>query len=625
MADTVSNHDLAVVTKGTDHLATTQGATDVCFDPPKQVPAPYEHFVPSTQLGAGQTTKTMIVGQPIVTKVGVIEPPANGHAGVGGGVVSGTYNDNAKPTGSSPDVKAEGNLVVRSTDTTTQNSANTTGAFTPPQLKPTLDADKGAQLDRCTIVKVIGICAGDGDGHGRALDFPPNAKRDGDGYYLEVLSKDTVTLTATRKNAIQAGGPVCPPALHTSWLVVRSGGGEEGRTEPFVNKDVLVLEPAWFKIKSLDVGAGKMKDFITDGQKDKVNEEAKKNVPLDAKEQEVADRRANIAAGGQDKGIGASKRQYADQRDANLRQPERDKLTKEQQESNASTFKYAASAAVTAAKLYQMWKYQENPVTLQISAFGCSGAKNVTLKSFPVDKIEFDMFSEKIVANVARLKAMADIVEKFSETLSKGRCKFKFLEGPNLTLSIQYKELTHDGKGIVKSQCNRTWSLSIGFEKFVEITAEFKLPLLNFLGLLGAAAAALAERFGAEGNLYFKIVFVVAPKMSGSWDEYNEWTMNGFSFEVKLTFELGVDIKFGKYVEFKAYAYAKCSLEGKDPKCLKEELINFAVEGEIQFGVKAIATVNLWGFSYDSPNWEYKPEWAKFSIPKDTRMGIVKL
>ena len=42
-------------------------------------------------------------------------------------------------------------------------------------------------------------------------------------------------------------------------------------------------------------------------------------------------------------------------------------------------------------------------------------------------------------------------------------------------------------------------------------------------------------------------------------------------------------------------------------------------------GAKAIATVNVWGFSYDSPNWEYKPEWAKFSIPKDTRMGIVKL
>ena len=625
MADTVSNHDLAVVTKGTDHLATTQGATDVCFDAPKKVPAPYEHFVPSTQLGAGQTTKTMIVGQPIVTKVGVIEPPANGHAGVGGGVVSGTYNDNAKPTGSSPDVKAEGNLVVRSTDSTTQNSANTTGAFTPPALHPTLDANKNAQLDRCTIVKVEGVCAGDGEGHGRKLDFPPNAKREGDGYYLEVLSKDTVTLTATRKNAIQEGGPVCPTAVHTTWVVDRSGGGEPGRKETFTGKDVLVLEASWFKIEKLDVGKASSKTFMTDAQKAKVEEDAKKAVPLDAREQEVADRRANIAAGGQDKGIGASKRQYADQRDANLRAPEREKLTKEVQKSNAATVKYALSSAATAAKLYQMWKYQENPVTLQIAELACSGAKNTTLKSFPVDKIEFDMFSEKIVANVARLKAMADIVEKFSETLSKGKCKFKFLEGPNLTLTIQYKELTHDGKGIVKSQCNRTWELSIGFEKFVEITAEFKMPLLNFLGLLGAAAAALAERFGAEGDLYFKIVFVIAPKMAGAWDEYNEWTMSGFSFEVKLTFELGVQMKFGKYVEFKAYAYAKCSLEGKDPKCLKEELINFAVEGEIQFGVKAIGTVNVWGFSYDSPEWEYKPEWAKFSIPKDTRMGIVKL
>ncbi len=623
MADTVSNHDLAVVTKGTDHLATTQGATDVCFDPPKLVPAPYEHFVPSTQLGAGQTTKTMIVGQPIVTKVGVIEPPANGHAGVGGGVASGTYNDNARPTGSSPDVKAEGNLVVRSTDPTTQNSANTTGAFTPPQLKPTLDDDKGKQLDRCTIVKVIGVCAGKGEGHGRELDFPPNARRTGDGYYLEVLSEDTVTLTATRENAIQKGGPVCPPTLHTKWVVNRSGGGEPELHKEFPNQDKLELDSSWFKLNALDPKLSRKKD-ITDSQKAKVEEEARKAVPVDAREQEVMDRKANIAAGGDDKGIGASKRHYADQREA-LRAPEREKLTRKVNKENEATFKYRFGAAATLVKLYLMWKYLEDPMTLQINALACSGAKNVTLKSFPVDKIEFDMFTEKIVANVARLEAMADIVEKFAETLSKGRCKFQFLEGPQLLLTIQYKELEHDGKGIVKSQCNRTWELSIGFEKFIDVKAEFKMPLLNFLGLLGAAAAKLAERFGAEGDLYFKIEFLIAPKMAGSWDEYNEWVISGFSFEVKLTLEMGLDVKFGQYVEIKAYAYAKCSLEGKDAKCGKESLIDFAVEGSIQVGVKAVATFNALGFSYDSPDWEYKPEWAKFSIPKGTRMAIVKL
>ena len=82
MADTVSNHDLAVVTKGTDHLAITQGPTDVCFDPTKTVPAPYVHFVPSTQLGAGQTTKTMIVGQPIDIVIQRMEPGRCKNAGL---------------------------------------------------------------------------------------------------------------------------------------------------------------------------------------------------------------------------------------------------------------------------------------------------------------------------------------------------------------------------------------------------------------------------------------------------------------------------------------------------------------------------------------------------------------
>ncbi|MEO7329103.1 MAG: hypothetical protein ABI193_11020, partial [Minicystis sp.] len=41
--ETVSNGSVAVVTKGTSHLATTQGATDSCFNPPKTAASPYEN------------------------------------------------------------------------------------------------------------------------------------------------------------------------------------------------------------------------------------------------------------------------------------------------------------------------------------------------------------------------------------------------------------------------------------------------------------------------------------------------------------------------------------------------------------------------------------------------------
>jgi uncharacterized protein DUF4150 len=621
MGDTVSNHDLAVVTKGTDHLATTQGATDVCFDAPKKVPAPYEHFVPSTQLGAGQTTKTMIVGQPIVTKVGVIEPPANGHAGVGGGVASGTYNDNAKPTGSSPDVKAEGNLVVRSTDTTTQNSANTTGAFTPPALNPTVQADKGNQLARCTIIKVDGVCAGSGEGHGRHLDFPPNAKREGDGYYLEVLSKDTVTLTGTRKNAIEAGGPVCPPTLHTQWVVDRSGGGEPGRKKTYDNRDVLELETAWFTVESLEIDSKLELTKKGDKNKDDIKADALKAVPVDAREKEVVDRRAD----GQTN-IGASKRQYADQRAAQ-RAEANESITKEQerQKSNNATAKAVWGAAQTAVKLYQMWSYLQNPVTVQITALGCSGSKNITLKSFPPDKIEFDMFSEKVAENVARLKSMATVVEKVIKKFdSKFSYEFDFLVGPTLTLTIQYKELTRDGKGIVKSQCNRTWELAISFEKFLYISAEYSMPLLNFFGPMGGAANVFLNVMGVEGDAFFKVSLGVVPKMAGSWNEYNEWAIEGFSVEMKLKFEVGVKVKFGDWAEIKVTAYATFTVTAKDPECLKEYLIQFTIEGDLQLGIKGGATVNIWGWS-KSYEFDYKPPDWKYSLPKGGKMSIVKL
>ena len=43
------------------------------------------------------------------------------------GVASGTHIEEAKATSYSSDVFAEGNAVVRTNDTTTQNHANTTG------------------------------------------------------------------------------------------------------------------------------------------------------------------------------------------------------------------------------------------------------------------------------------------------------------------------------------------------------------------------------------------------------------------------------------------------------------------------------------------------------------------
>ncbi len=626
MADTVSNHDLAVVTKGTDHLAITQGPTDVCFDPTKTVPAPYVHFVPSTQLGAGQTTKTMIVGEPIVTKVGVIEPPANSHAGVGGGVVSGTYNDNAKPTGASADVKAEGNLVVRSTDSTTQNSANTTGAFTPPGLDPKLGAEKEKQKARCTIVKVEGICAGGAkdEGHARPLGFPPNAKPEGDGYYLEVLSEDTVTLTATRQNAIEKGGPVCPEGIHTTWVVDRGGGGEPPRKETFTGKDVLVLDSKWFSIEEFKLPGDAEVEFegeedVTGQQKRDIADKVAKDDPRSRREQKIA---GKLEAG---ENVSQGDQNYGRHRE-NVRRDAREEAQKSQKEKNEQTIdriETAATAVKDLVKLYKLWTYYKNPVVVQITELACSGSKNTKIQSYPKGEVEFDLFGDKIAENVAKIRAIASVLERISAIFGK-KGKFEFLTGPELKLKVEYKELDHDGKGVVKSQCNLAWDLSIGFEKFVSFEADFKLPLLNFFGPMGYVANVFLNAIGIEGDAFIKLTIDINPTVAGRWNEYNEWSIGNFEVKCELTVKIGCQARWRDIAEIHANGYSTFTVTFKDPECTKERLIEFSYEGELQLGVQAGGKASWWGFSksfevdYKPPDWKYALGKGKLGICRPT-------
>ena len=116
----------SVATKGTHHMA-RHTAPDVCKLPDGK-PKPFANYVLTTKLAKGQTTRTKIAGAPIWTAAGEVGPLSEpAHEGVGGGVVSGTYRLEAKPTSFSGDVIVEGNGVVRMFDTTLQNHGNCPG------------------------------------------------------------------------------------------------------------------------------------------------------------------------------------------------------------------------------------------------------------------------------------------------------------------------------------------------------------------------------------------------------------------------------------------------------------------------------------------------------------------
>jgi RHS repeat-associated protein len=122
-----SNQDKEIATQGSSHEAVAT-APDLCRVPGVPPPVPFPNHVPSARLSAGATVRTTIGGAPIWTSAGQLGPPSEpAHAGVGGGVQSGTYRAEAKAITYSRDVLAEGNPVVRTGDRTTHNHGNTVG------------------------------------------------------------------------------------------------------------------------------------------------------------------------------------------------------------------------------------------------------------------------------------------------------------------------------------------------------------------------------------------------------------------------------------------------------------------------------------------------------------------
>ena len=180
----------------TGHVARAYPASDICWDAPKRTTIPGDNFIPTTMLGTGKTTKTLIDGASVWTAAGLIDaaPSDPAHAGVGGGTLSTTYRKEASPFTYSKDVKFEGKGVVRTDDRTQQNHKNCFGFVDDSNVTGQVAAASDYLKKKCTFDTLKGVCK-----HGRELGSPPNAKPD-EAFFLDVLAEDEVTLTSTRKD-----------------------------------------------------------------------------------------------------------------------------------------------------------------------------------------------------------------------------------------------------------------------------------------------------------------------------------------------------------------------------------------------------------------------------------------
>jgi hypothetical protein len=642
-ANTVSNHNLAVVTKGTPHNATTKGATDRCKVPPVPTVTPFVNYVPSSQLGPGQTTKTFIAKNPIVTKRAIISPPSKDpHPGVLGGVTSGTYLMEASMVGASPDVFAEGSPVCRSTDATKQNHANTDGSWIEGDVKAYLARQLENQKKRCTVVKVEGHCAH----KGRQLAFPPGESQAGkDGYYLEVLSVDEVTLKATRKSAIPGETePDCMfPGEHTKWVIKRTGPAESPMEKTLVGddqvlgRDVLAMlldETLLGVTPKYKTQSDKINPANNDFSKDDVKaekdafgqrvrgagdetrttarnagNEAYGSRPLSSDEQSVKDRTANGSRIPAYRQAGADR--MAETRAADATKAS-DKVFKDANTANkAADRKYAEAVnlGVNFAKLALLWYAKRNPVVVQIEASACSGAKNAKLIVLPTGKAKFDLYSDKLQQVFSNIKAVGEIIQKIGKWCGIN-AQVKFLEKPGVSITIEYKELTEDKNKHVKSEANRAWDFAFGFDPFLSVKIEVAVPIPTFLAPMGALLARILKYFGAEGVVFVSAEVAINPTGSITINEYDEF--GGYlKATVKITLELGVRIRWGDTAEIWASAYVETTIDFPSWRMSAIFIPEIKAVGKVQLGFKGGAWADIWGwrksvdFNYKPPNWSW--------------------
>lgn len=690
MGDTSGNTNLAIATNGSSHVATTMGPTDVC-KLPNGTPAPFPNFIKAQGNLLDGTTMTSIQSQPVwiqKSKLGPVSQPP--HAGVAKGVCSGTYCDVAKATSWSKDVQKEGQYIVRTGDSTTQNKANTVGVVAGSPLAAKAAADDEYKKKMCTIVKLVGKC-----GHGRELGPKPGSKPGAESNYLEILKGDFVDFEATRENAVDAGQkPKCTPGIHTEWYArVLSKSWWDQTVDTAKHAAVQGLKGAGSGAVSGALGAaGGGPNAMLAGALSGAGQGGKAGVVSGVKDglngklpaTEAAQQRAQ--AGLLEKGAGAVGATGVESWMAERREKAGDKfhlgdkltgesnpdVTKKMGATGQTVGNFAdrevlqqpASGTVAADKVGSgpvgantalgdakktqeaakpgaipwgtikdailMWDATVHPRRVSVEAMACSGKKAAEILVLPSHTVTVQLFNESVKAKVQKIKEALKLVE-LAASAFKQPARITFLENPSLAIKIAYKELKQDkpARKVLKVfdvgphykvQCRRNWTLEASLKPVVGGYLKFTTPILNALGVVGAAIAWVIKLVGAEGNFFLKVELNLEVTGKISWDEYDEVDAS-ITPEMVLTFSAGAEI-YVRVAEVTLYGYieGKISFEKWEPR--PGFLLTCEAKGAVQAGVKGSAKANWWGKTY-SYEVDWKPSWLKYEAENGVRIPVL--
>ncbi len=537
MGNTTSNQKRVVATKDTPHIPKTAGATDIGIDPSTGAQAPFPNQVKMSLLKPG-TSKTFIANAKIWTKphqVGPVSEPVKAPFVVG--KTSGTHIDEAKATSYSADVLAEGDGVVRTNDTTTQNHANTVGFVDGSALDGKPNADEAFLKGQCTIWELTGINEAEGEAPeggsvgvtkvARNLGYPGPKEAGKPPYYIEILSTSEVKFKCVRKDITkpQPENPTCWQAgKHTKWLAKRTGEGACDAL-PVEGKDEYTVTKA---LTSLAVGDDDLP--VPKGLGGTIE---------NTKEHEYVSDLHRNRPGNQDLSV--------------------KKKTGVEVE--------GAINSIDAAFAYFL--YWAMPVNVNVQAISCAGSRNAQIRLFPKRKVACTVkFAQSVDVNLTNSgkmksgqKAMAAarsainnlrgiewMVKKVAE-LSQKKVEVTFCSDMTLAVEICFKACTEEKKGFwgkwyTPAHVGMPWKITLTTPVLIGISLSIDISLLNLVApSLGEAAATALRRVGVKADLVFTAELKAGLDVSIGADEYGYWTSTGV--EVALRPELGMYLRLG--------------------------------------------------------------------------------
>jgi uncharacterized Zn-binding protein involved in type VI secretion len=567
---TAENQQKTIATTGSPHVANS-GPPDVCFLPGKKGPIPPPNMVPTTRATEHTTAKTVISGKPIVQKGDAIGPPSDpAHPGVDGGVKSGTYRKEARPTSGSPNVKTEGKQPARHGDPTTHNKANTVGAVVDKSLAPKAESAPRKPEERCTATELVLKCS-----HGRETTAKEQT--------LDVLKGDTVTCTSTRKNLLKPGEPPaeCPPVFpgrheKTKFTITRTGPEATDKKGPseYTGKDVYTLSPGdWIPKADDNLGPGELSGGATQRRTEGQREAGGKWVGSDnrtfgtqPKGPDGVTPANRTDYGFQDMGgySGNSKQRRQQRRaDQQAGNPTREEVRDQRRADfdrnarNADLAGSAANAVSTGANLIKNYRemvqlYKADPVVVTVETQGCTGSQTRKLRVYPDAEKTFDIFKmREIISAFEKFRAAFKVVEWLATALQIGSFKFKLLEPISCELRLSWKELERDSPKnprLTKQRCNREWTLAVG-GTFLEFNARADIPAFAPLKLAGSiaqkAANWLRDKF-PKAQFVFKAALKLTMSFNFMYDRYEKLTLGGVEVKPSIDLSFGFELGLGR-------------------------------------------------------------------------------